>query len=489
MTEPHRTPGVPVTPADEGSGDGVIDDDGARRAADAAVTEDAGAAGAAEAVAGTGDGRTGTDHVADGTPSIDETTEFDTDAALAPDDDEGRRPFRFTLKLLAFAAVIYYFVVPLIPNFRNAWSELSRVEPVLLVVGLGLELIALFCYAPLMKAALGDAGAPLSHFRLFRIQMSTRALSSIVPGGSAASSALGYRLMTLSGVSGPDAGFALATVGLGSAVVLNLILWCALIVSIPIRGVNAIYGSAALAGVIVMGLAAALVFGLMEGQGHSERAIRWVARKIHIDEDKAAAVLHRVAERLEQLVSDRRLLGRVAGWAALNWLFDAAALWVFLRAFGISMDIDALLIAFGIANVLAAIPITPGGLGYVDGGYVAMIAAFGASGSKAALGVAAYRFAQFFFPILLGGVLYLSLRLGPWSIERRDRLIRLRDLAEEEARRGESKFDFQLRFPTRDDTGELIRSTPAATQRPSRSENGRTPDAARHERPPDSPAP
>ena len=65
----------------------------------------------------------------------------------------------------------------------------------LLIVGLGLELIALYCYAPLMKAALGDAGLPLSLGRLFRIQMSTRALSSIVPGGSAASSALGYRLI------------------------------------------------------------------------------------------------------------------------------------------------------------------------------------------------------------------------------------------------------------------------------------------------------
>ena len=368
-----------------------------------------------------------------------------------------RRHFRLSVKLLAFAAVLYYFVVPLIPDFRNAWSELRSVEPVLLAVALGLEIIALWCYAPLMRAALGDAGLPLSLGRLFRIQMSTRALSSIVPGGSAASSALGYRLMTLSGVAGPDAGFALATVGLGSAVVLNLILWCGLIVSIPIRGVNAIYGSAALAGVIVMVLAAGLVFGLMEGQGRSEVIIRWIARKLRYNEQKAAIVLHRVAERLEQLISDKQLLGRVAFWAALNWLFDAAALWISLRAFGISLSIDALIISFGIANVLAAIPITPGGLGYVDTSYIGMLVGFGAGPRKAALGVASYRFTQFFFPILLGGVLYLSLRVGPWSIARHDRLMRLRDLAEEETRRGESKIDFQLRFPTRDDTGELIR--------------------------------
>jgi uncharacterized protein (TIRG00374 family) len=375
-------------------------------------------------------------------------------------DSEQRRTFRFTVKLLAFAAVLYYFVVPLIPDFRNALTELRRVEPGLLGLGLVLEIVALYCYAPLMKAALGSAGEPLSHWRLFRIQMSTRALSSIVPGGSAASSALGYRLMTLSGVSGPDAGFALATVGLGSAVVLNLILWAGLLVSIPVRGVNPIYGSAALAGVMIMGLAATLVYGVMEGQGRSERVVRWIARRVRVDPDRAAAVLHRVAERLDQLVSDRQLLGRVAFWAALNWLFDAAALWVFLRAFNVSMAVDALIISFGIANVLAAIPITPGGLGYVDGGYIAMLSGFGAPTRRATLGLASYRFAQFFFPILLGGLLYLSLRVGPWSIERRERLIRLRDLAEEETRRGESKIDFQLRFPTRDDTGQLIRRVP-----------------------------
>jgi putative heme transporter len=375
--------------------------------------------------------------------------------------DDARKPFRFTLKLIAFSAVIYYFVIPIIPDFQRALDEVQRVEPILLAIGLLLEIFALYCYAPLMKAALGDAGNDVSRGRLFRIQMSTRALSSIVPGGSAASSAFGYRLLTLSGVSGPDAGFALATVGLGSAVVLNLILWVALLVSIPIRGVNPIYGSAALAGVLVMVMAAVLVWGLMDGQGRSERAIRWLARTMRMNDDKAALILGRVAERLEQLMSDRQLLARVAFWAALNWLFDAAALWVFLRAFSVTMDVDALLISFGIANVLAAIPITPGGLGYVDASYVTMLTGFGAPARLATLGVAAYRFAQFFFPIVLGGLMYLSLRVGPWSIERRDRLERLRDIAEEETRRGESKIDFQMRFPTRDDTGELIRRPPA----------------------------
>jgi putative heme transporter len=363
-----------------------------------------------------------------------------------------RRHFRFTLKLLAMMVATYFFVLPLIPGFRSSWTELQRVEPTLLIVGLLLEIAALFCYALLTRAALGAAGHHISRMRMFRIQMSTRALSSIVPGGSAAGSALGYRLLTLSGVSGPDAGFGLGTVGLGSAVVLNLLLWCGLIVSIPVRGVNPLYGFVAVVGIVVMAAAGAIVFGLMEGQGRAERVVRWAARRVRVDEDKAALALNQVGLRLEQLVRDKQLLGRVAFWAALNWLLDAGALWVFVRAFGASIDPDALIVAFGIANVLAAVPITPAGLGYVDTGYITMFVGFGIPRRIATLGIGAYRFAQFFFPMLLGGLLYLSLRVGPWSIERRERLKPLRDVAAEETERGESKIDFALRFGPRDDT-------------------------------------
>ncbi|MEI8240743.1 MAG: lysylphosphatidylglycerol synthase transmembrane domain-containing protein, partial [Actinomycetota bacterium] len=339
------------------------------------------------------------------------------------------RPIRLTLKVLAISAIIWFFVLPLIPGMRKAVSELSEVNPYLLIIGLALELLALFCYTLLTRAALGAAGNRISRLRLFRIQMSTKALSSIVPGGSAAGSALGYRLMTLSGIEGPDAGFALATAGLGSAVMLNVILWVGLIVSIPIRGVNKFYGTAAIFGVIIMGFAAALVFGLMEGTGRAERILRWGARKLGLNEDRAAAGLRQIGGRLEDLARDRQLLLRVAGWAALNWLLDAAALWVFLRAFGQSLDIDALIIVFGLANVFAVIPITPGGLGIVEGIYIPTLVGFGLTRAEATLGVLSYRMAQFWFPILLGGVCYLTLRLGPWSIKRRSGLKSMRELA------------------------------------------------------------
>ena len=59
--------------------------------------------------------------------------------------------------------------------------------------------------------------------------------------------------------------------------------------------------------------------------------------------------------------------------------------------------------------------------------------------------MASYRLAQFWLPILLGGLLYASLRVGPWSIERRDRLDRLRDIARRETTESERRIEFALR--------------------------------------------
>ena len=378
-----------------------------------------------------------------------------------------RGRIRSGIKLLAFVIVIYVFVLPLIPGFRRAAHELREVNPFLLMIGLGLELAALYCYSLLTRAALGESGKLVSSMRMFRIQMSTRALGSVVPGGSAAGSALGYRLMTVSGIPGPDAGFALGTAGLGSAVVLNLIFWFGLIISIPFNGVNKAYVTAAIAGVLIMGLAAAIVFGLMEGQTRAERVLRWIARRLRQDEDRAGDAVRHIGVRIEELVSDRALLRRVVGWAAANWLLDAAALWVFLRAYGRGLSIDGLIVSFGLANIAAVVPITPGGLGIVEGVYVPTLIGFGLDRATASLGVASYRLAQLFFPILLGGILYLTLRVGPWRIERRDQLKSIRDvvLSKEDRTLGALQFDeqFSPRRPKDDPTVETKRDNPPET--------------------------
>jgi uncharacterized protein (TIRG00374 family) len=301
---------------------------------------------------------------------------------------------------------------------------LSSVNPLLLLAGVGLEAGALLSYAQLTRTVLPDQPR-LSIFTIFRIQMSTLSVSHSAPGGSATGTALGYRLITQEGVPRSDVGFALAMQGIGSAVVLNVILWVALIISIPVWGFSAVYLAAAAVGVVLMLAAASLLFFFTRGDERVGPTLERVAARIpFVDGVALRRTFVQIAGRLEQLGHERRLLVRAVLWATANWLLDAGSLLVFVGAFGHWVNPDGLLVAYGLANVLAAIPITPGGLGVVEATLTSIMVGFGTPRGAATLGVVGYRLINFWLPIPLGGLAYLSLQVdtgGPGS-ERRGRL-------------------------------------------------------------------
>ena len=354
-----------------------------------------------------------------------------------------------------FLLVFWLFILPIVPGFGDALSKLGEVEPSWLFLGIFLEFAALLCYSMLTHVALGQDSDKVRIFTLFRIQLSTRSLGSLVPGGSAASNALGFRLMTLAGANGRDAGFALATAGVGSAVVLNLVLWVALIVSIPGRGVNAFYGTAAIFGVIVMLLAGGVVLGLVDHEGRAERVTRWFARKMRFDQDKAGEVAVHLGERLRGLANEPGLLRKVLSWSLLNWFLDIAALFVFIRAFGGSVDIVGLVVSFCLANIFASIPITPGGLGIVEGIYIPSLVGFGLTTTTATVSVLSYRLVQFWLPMLVGGVCYVSLRFGRFALQQAGELKSLQRYAVAGNKTRTSRYEWAERNATTDRTREI----------------------------------
>jgi uncharacterized protein (TIRG00374 family) len=359
------------------------------------------------------------------------------------------------LRWVLFAVVVYFFILPLLPAFRNAIGDLTRIDPVLLAVAIGLEFVALYCYTLLTHAALGPDANRLTRFDLFRIQLSTRALGSILPGGSAASNALGFRLITSSGISKADAGFALATAGIGSAVILNVLLWIGLVVSIPLRGSSPVYGTAAVAGAVLMAIVGAVVFGIVDDKGRLHRLVRWFFDKLGRDGESAASLIDHLRDRIRGLLAERDVLRRVIMWGTANWLLDLLALWLFLRAFGGSVSPDGLLVAFGLANVLASVPITPGGLGIVEGIYIPTLVGFGVPAATATVTVLTYRIAQYWLPIIVGGVSYASLRIGAVTPvpTPQSRLGRLQSAARAGSEVSESKARWIERNAPRDRTG------------------------------------
>ncbi len=329
------------------------------------------------------------------------------------------------VKVAVFLVLLKVFGMTALTRGREGFRQLFDVSPGLLITGLGLEAAALVAYSAMTRSAIAK-NAP-SMPTLLRIQLSTKALSNTIPGGGAAGPALGYRLLTLAGVDPSEAGFALATVGLGSAVVLNVLLWVTMLITIPVIGYRPAYVITAMIGLVVMGLFGVVIASLMRGHQSAERWVRNVASKVKwLNEDRLGELVHRLARRLKELLSDRKLLRQLVGWAMLNWLLDAGALWVFLRAFHVSVRPDTLLVAFCLANVAAAIPITPGGLGVVELTLVTVLGFGGVPAAVAWLGVTAYRIVQLVLPIPAGAVCYASLRFGRWKVDKEHNLQDLR---------------------------------------------------------------
>jgi hypothetical protein len=98
-------------------------------------------------------------------------------------------------------------------------------------------------------------------------------------------------------------------------------------------------------------------------------------------------------------------------WATLNWLLDAASLWCFVAAFGRFVNPVELFAAYGIANVAGALPVTPGGLGVVDSIAPLLLVSFGVTRSVATLGVLGWRLVNFWLPIPVGAIAYVSLKV------------------------------------------------------------------------------
>jgi uncharacterized protein (TIRG00374 family) len=68
------------------------------------------------------------------------------------------------------------------------------------------------------------------------------------------------------------------------------------------------------------------------------------------------------------------------------------------------------LLAYVAAALLGMIPLTPGGLGFVEAGLVGMLTLAGVDGGAAVTATLAYRLAAFWLPIPIGGGAYLLFR-------------------------------------------------------------------------------
>jgi uncharacterized protein (TIRG00374 family) len=323
------------------------------------------------------------------------------------------KPTRIGVLLFIIALVVEYLVVPELVGASKDLYLLGRISVYWVAAGVVLEGLSLFMYAVLTKVLLPPGPKP-SLYRLFLIDLSAAAVAHVIPAGTLGTAALGFKLFTSEGISGNDATVMMAAKGIGSTVVLNVLLWLSLVISIPLAGFQPIYGTVAIIGTVIFLLIAALIVGITRGAGLASRLLRTVGDKVpFVSGEKIEAAVLEASRSFALLAKDKRVMAWSLLWASLNWILDAASLWCFVAAFGHYTNPIELFAAYGIANVAGALPITPGGLGVVDTIAPLLLVGFGVTRSVATLGVLGWRVVNFWLPIPTGAVAFALLKVTP----------------------------------------------------------------------------
>jgi uncharacterized protein (TIRG00374 family) len=321
--------------------------------------------------------------------------------------------------LVVLVVVVWFVLIPQWAEVRPALQSLPRVSTPLLLIGLGLELTSIACYTALSLSTLAKTSRP-GYFTMLRIDVATNGVSNAVPGGGPTSTALKYRLLTLSGTT-PENAVTGTTLEIATSVLtLGGLFGLAIAGSMGVVHGNFEYYVAAVVvgGVALLVTIAAVLLGKSRKQT-LERVERIARRIPFLPEGATVEFVDRIADQLREYQSSKRRLVIAVAWAMTNWLLDAAALWVFLLAFGFTANPWRMLVAYALACLVGLLPITPGGLGIIEGVLVPTLVGFGTPQGIALLGVLTWRLVQYWLPLPLAGLAYLSLRAGPLRRSRR----------------------------------------------------------------------
>jgi uncharacterized protein (TIRG00374 family) len=319
--------------------------------------------------------------------------------------------------LLILIGVVEYVVLPKLTLARESLQRVTELNPVWVIGAVVLEACSLVAYSLFSRALLASDRVRFSW--ILRSDLTGYGVSHVIPGGAATATAVRFRLLVQGGARTSDVTATVTAEGIGSPLALALVGWVTLIPAVLFREARPAYLLMFLIGLV------ALVVGALAGRRRSWMArlsARLVQAAVRRLPQRVRPWITAVAIRMRDLLADQEVRKAFLIWATLNWLFDAAVLWLFLAAFGETIDPVPLLLAYCAANLAGVIPLTPGGLGFIEGVAISTLLGFGVPGPTAVLAVLSWRLIQFWAPVPVAGLAYLTLHAeGTWNPRHRPR--------------------------------------------------------------------
>lgn len=270
----------------------------------------------------------------------------------------------------------------------------------LVAAAIFMEGIWVYSLSNVYRSSIRGLGGSLGRRQALRISMGAFSLSRILPGGGAAGSIFAARAIVAHGNPVPRTVASMLMAWWVSMSTLALVVGVGTASGLPgdLVGAAHLVGPALVFVVLaVAGIAAVAALRVPRFRARIARGLNVLGSRLGVSAEPRDWELQAMTT-----VPVRRLMPLMA-WAALSWIVDAAALWVMFLGFGVRLHPAVLLVGYGLANLINALPeLTPGWLGVLESALAATYAALGVPVGVAVMAVLSYRLVSYWLPVALG---------------------------------------------------------------------------------------
>ena len=312
---------------------------------------------------------------------------------------------------IAIAALVLYLLNGQRGELVGASATLSHLRVGWLVLAVASETASYLSFAALQRRLLRGGGVRVGLRSMAGLTFAAGAIADSVPAGPAVSSVYAFHQYRRRGADEALAGWTLLATLVCAALTLGLVATAGVLLAVRQGAAYDLIG---------------VVFGVLIVTAVADAVVwqrRWLA---HV-----AIFLLRVSRRLLKrprreavVVVDgwfTRLAGVRLSWRDLSatvvfglgqWCFDCGCLAFSFLAVGVPVPWRGLLLAYGAGQLAANLPVTPGGLGVVEGSLTVALVAFGGAELSTVAAVLTYRVVSFWGFLPVGWIVWGVTTLG-----------------------------------------------------------------------------
>jgi uncharacterized protein (TIRG00374 family) len=301
-------------------------------------------------------------------------------------------------------------------ELSGAIAALGDLNTEWVCLAIAVEVGSLVAFAGLQRRLLRCGQLKVGMLWCTAMTFAAGAIASSLPAGPAVSSVYAFRQYRRHGADAGLAGWTIAaTFGLAS---LGLALLAAAGVAMAERQGASDDLIGVTAGVLVLAILAVALLA-------QRRVLQWCVRtglsgsRRVIGRPRAGFNVEHLVERVTSIPLRPRAVAATTLWSIASWSLDCACLALSFSAIGAPIPWRGLLLAYGASQLAANLPITPGGLGVVEGSLTIALVAFGGVEPTTVAAVLLYRIISFWGYLPVGWLAWAAVAMNDRRQDRR----------------------------------------------------------------------